>query len=172
MSRAVLALGANLGDRAGALQEALNALAEAAHVVAVSAIFQTEPIGGPTQPDFYNAVAIVDTDLPATALLNLAHRIEAAAGRVRTVRWGPRTLDVDIIAVDDERSDDPVLTLPHPRAHQRAFVLLPWLDADPAAVLPGHGAVAELVAALADGSKGRGVRRLDAPSLRVPGTPS
>ena len=172
MSRAVLALGANLGDRAAALQEALNALAAEVEIVAVSAIFQTAPVGGPAQPDFYNAVAIVDTDLRATALLDFAHRIEAAAGRVRTVRWGPRTLDVDIIAVDDERSDDPVLTLPHPRAHQRAFVLLPWLDADPAAVLPGHGAVAELLAALADGSQQSGVRRLDTPRLHVPGVAS
>lgn len=172
MSRAVLALGANLGDRAAALQEALDALAAQVRIVAVSAIFQTEPVGGPAQPDFYNAVAIADTDLSASALLDLAHRIEAAAGRVRTIRWGPRTLDVDIIAVDDERSDDPALTLPHPRAHQRAFVLLPWLDADPAAVLPGHGAVAALVAGLADGAAGSGVRRLDTPRLHVSGAPS
>lgn len=172
MSRAVLALGANLGDRAAALQSALDALAEEVDVVAVSAIFQTAPVGGPAQPDFYNAVAIADTDLRATALLDLAHRIEAAAGRVRTVRWGPRTLDVDIIAVDDEQSDDPALTLPHPRAHQRAFVLLPWLDADPGAVLPGHGSVAELLAALPDDSQESGVRRLDTPRLRVPEVPS
>ena len=172
MSRAVLALGANLGDRAAALQSALDALAEEVDIVAVSAIFRTAPVGGPAQPDFYNAVAIADTDLRASALLDLAHRIEAAAGRVRTVRWGPRTLDVDIIAVDDEQSDDPALTLPHPRAHQRAFVLLPWLDADPGAVLPGHGSVAELLAGLPDDSQKSGVRRLDTPRLRVPEAPS
>jgi 2-amino-4-hydroxy-6-hydroxymethyldihydropteridine diphosphokinase len=165
VNRAVLALGANLGDRAAALQGALDALAEQTQVVSVSAIYQTEPVGGPAQPEFYNAVVVVDTDLSAGALLDLAHRIENAAGRVRTVRWGPRTLDVDIIAVDEERSDDPTLTLPHPRAHERAFVLLPWLDADRDATLPGHGAVADLVAALdADG-----VHRLDAPRLRLPG---
>lgn len=164
MNRAVLALGANLGDRAAALQGALDALAEQTQIVAVSAIYQTEPVGGPNQPEFYNAVVVVDSDLTASALLDMAHRIEDAAGRVRTVRWGPRTLDVDIIAVDDERSDDPTLTLPHPRAHERAFVLLPWLDADRDATLPGHGAVADLVAAL----DVDGVRRLDAPRLRRP----
>jgi len=165
VNSAVLALGANLGDRAAALQGAVDALAQRLRVRAVSAIFETAPVGGPEQPDFYNAIALVTTDLSASALLDLAHEIEAAAGRERLVRWGPRTLDVDIVAFDDVRSDDPVLTLPHPRAHERAFVLLPWLDADPHAALPGHGAVAEIVATLDVAA----VRRLDAPRLRVPG---
>lgn len=165
MSRAVLALGANLGDRAAALQGAVDALAPEAKVVGVSAIFETAPVGGPEQPDYYNAVAIVETGLSPSALLDLAHTIEADAGRVRLERWGPRTLDVDIIAFDDVVSNDPVLTLPHPRARERAFVLMPWLDAAPDAVLVGYGAVADLVATLDTG----GVRRLDAPRLRVPG---
>jgi 2-amino-4-hydroxy-6-hydroxymethyldihydropteridine diphosphokinase len=172
VSRAVLALGANLGDRAAALQGALEGLAERVRIVAVSAIFATEPVGGPEQPEFYNAVVVVDTDLSAGALLDLAHRLEDAAGRRRTVRWGPRTLDVDIVTVDGERSDDPALTLPHPRAHERAFVLLPWLDADPHAVLPGHGPVIDISAALhagAGGARPSGVRRLDSPRLRAPG---
>jgi len=164
MSRAVLALGANLGDRAAALQGAVDALAPEAKVVGVSAIFETAPVGGPEQPDYYNAVAIVETALSPSALLDLAHTIEADAGRVRLERWGPRTLDVDIIAFDDVMSDDPVLTLPHPRAHERAFVLLPWSDVDPDAVVPGRGRVAELL----DTVEVAGVRRLDAPTLRLP----
>ncbi|MDQ1465582.1 MAG: dihydroneopterin aldolase / 2-amino-4-hydroxy-6-hydroxymethyldihydropteridine diphosphokinase [Actinomycetota bacterium] len=160
--RAALALGANIGDRAAALQAAVDALDSATRVVAVSAIFETTPVGGPPQPDFYNAVVVVDTELAAVELLALAHRIEDAAGRVRLERWGPRSLDVDVLAYGDARSDDPVLTLPHPRAHERGFVLLPWLDADPEARIEGLGAVADLAGTVdADG-----VRRLEQPSLR------
>jgi 2-amino-4-hydroxy-6-hydroxymethyldihydropteridine diphosphokinase len=160
--RAALALGANIGDRAAALQAAVDALDNATRVVAVSAIFETTPVGGPPQPDFYNAVVVVDTELAAVELLTLAHRIEDAAGRVRLEHWGPRSLDVDVLAYGDARSDDPVLTLPHPRAHERGFVLLPWLDADPEARIEGLGAVADLAGTVdADG-----VRRLEQPSLR------
>jgi 2-amino-4-hydroxy-6-hydroxymethyldihydropteridine diphosphokinase len=165
VSRAVLALGANLGDRVEALQSAVDTLARAGKVLAVSPVYQTAPVGGPEQPDYFNAVVVLETSLSVRALLDLAHDIENAAGRVRLERWGPRTLDVDIIAFDDVVSDDPVLTLPHPRARERAFVLMPWLDAAPDAVLVGYGAVADLVATLDTG----GVRRLDAPRLRVPG---
>jgi 2-amino-4-hydroxy-6-hydroxymethyldihydropteridine diphosphokinase len=91
-------------------------------------------------------VLLVATSLPSLDLLDRLHEVEAAFDRVRLVRWGPRTLDIDIITVAGERSDDPELTLPHPRAHERAFVLAPWHDADPDAVLPGHGAVADLLA--------------------------
>ncbi len=166
--RAVLALGANLGDRAAALQAAVDAIDRANRVVALSAIFETTPVGGPSQPDFYNAVVVVDTKLAAIELLDLAHRIEDAAGRVRLEHWGPRTLDVDVLAYGDLRSDDPVLTLPHPRAHERAFVLLPWLDADPAARIVGLGAVADLAATVDTD----GVRRLEQPSLRWAGASS
>jgi 2-amino-4-hydroxy-6-hydroxymethyldihydropteridine diphosphokinase len=161
--RAVLGLGANIGDRAAALQAAVDTLSSSTRVVAVSAIFETAPVGGPAQPDFYNAVVLIDTELEPRQLLALAQRIEAAAGRVRLEHWGPRTLDVDVLAYADVRSDDPVLTLPHPRAHARAFVLLPWLDVDPEARIEGEGAVAELAGTV----DVTGVRRLDEPSLRL-----
>jgi len=160
--RAVLGLGANLGDRAGTLQAAVDVLAAETSIVAVSAIFETRPVGGPAQPDYYNAVVVVDTELGAAELLELAHRIEAAAGRVRAERFGPRTLDVDVVTYADQRSADPALTLPHPRAHERGFVLLPWLDADSRAHLVGWGSVAEL----ADTVEVAGVRRLESPTLR------
>lgn len=164
MSRAVLALGANLGDRAAALQGAVDLVGESTKMLALSALFETAPVGGPEQPDYYNAVAIVETALSPSELLDLAHAAEAAAARMRDVRWGPRTLDVDVIAYAEVVSADPALTLPHPRAHERAFVLLPWLDADPAAELPGYGRVAELI----DTVGTAGVRRLDRPALRMP----
>ena len=164
VTRAVVALGANLGDTAAALQHAVDALAASGRVAAVSAVFRTAPVGGPEQPDYLNAVVLLDTELTAAELLDAAHRIEAAAGRVRLERWGARTLDVDIVAFGDERSDDPQLTLPHPRAHERAFVLAPWLDSDPAAVLPGRGQVAELLGTVGDA----GVQRLSEPRLRPP----
>jgi 2-amino-4-hydroxy-6-hydroxymethyldihydropteridine diphosphokinase len=159
--KAALALGANLGDRAATLQAALDGLAAKAQVVAVSGIYETAPVGGPAQPDFYNAVVLVDTELSATELLAVAHSLEAAAGRVRLEHWGPRTLDVDVLAYGDEHSDDPRLTLPHPRAHERSFVVLPWLEIEPDGVIDGRGTLAALAAALGTD----GVRRLDAPVL-------
>ena len=160
---AVVALGSNLGDRAAHLQDAVDALATAG-VIAVSAVFETAPVGGPEQPDYYNAIVLLQTQLSPTELLALAHRIEDDAVRERTQRWGPRTLDVDVVSYGEVRSDDPDLTLPHPRAHERTFVLVPWLDADPHAQLDGHGAVRDLLATL-DRS---GVRRLAQPVLRLP----
>lgn len=159
----VLALGSNLGDRLANLRGGLDVLTAAGQitVTAVSAVYETAPLGGPDQPDYLNAVVVARTSLPARAVLNLARAAEQALGRVRTVRWGPRTLDVDVIAVGDERSDDPELTLPHPRARDRVFVLVPWLDADPAAVLPGDGPVAGLVSRLGQD----GIRRRDDLSL-------
>jgi 2-amino-4-hydroxy-6-hydroxymethyldihydropteridine diphosphokinase len=147
MTRAVVALGSNEGDRLRHLQYAVGRLqlAEDVAVVAVSPVVETEPVGGPEQPDYLNAVVLVDTTLSAGQLLALAHQIEAESGRRRDVRWGPRTLDVDLITVGAMSSDDPALTLPHPRAHERAFVLVPWAALDPAAELPGHGRVDELV---------------------------
>lgn len=164
--RAVIALGSNLGDRQHELQHAVDALAvtPGLEITAVSPVYETDPVGGPEQPDYLNAVVVADTSLPAADLLRRAQAIERAAQRTRDVRWGPRTLDVDIIAYGDELSADPVLTLPHPRAKERAFVLAPWRDADPNAELPGHGPVAGLLAALPD----RGVRRRDDMVLRRP----
>ncbi len=155
MTRAVLSLGANLGDRAGALRTALAALAGDG-LVARSTLYETPPWGPVEQPPYLNAVAIVRGPRDAAGWLARAHELEHAAGRTRDVRFGPRTLDVDVVTVigDDGApvlSDDPELTLPHPRAHERAFVLVPWLTLDPGAALPGHGRVADLVAALPPG---------------------
>ncbi|MFJ5709835.1 2-amino-4-hydroxy-6-hydroxymethyldihydropteridine diphosphokinase [Streptomyces sp. NPDC093105] len=149
---AVLALGANLGNRLENLQGAVDALADTPglRVKAVSPVYETEPWGVEpgSQPSYLNAVAVVRTTLPPSSLLERAQAVEEAFLRVRDERWGARTLDVDIITYADVVSDDPVLTLPHPRAHQRAFVLAPWHDVDPEAQLPGHGTVAALLAAV------------------------
>jgi 2-amino-4-hydroxy-6-hydroxymethyldihydropteridine diphosphokinase len=152
MSRAVLSLGGNLGDRAATVRSALVAL-QGHGLVARSMLYETPPWGPVEQPPYLNAIAVVRGDRDAASWLALAHELEQAAGRTREVRWGARTLDVDVVTVtaDDGtpvRSDDPALTLPHPRAHQRAFVLVPWLALDPSATLPGHGRVADLVAGL------------------------
>ncbi len=152
MSRVVLSLGANLGDRAGTLRAALDALGKdgaGTH----SGLYETPPWGPVEQPPYLNAVAVLDGDRDPAGWLARAHELEQAAGRTREVRWGARTLDVDVVAVtgDDGApvvSADPELTLPHPRAHERAFVLVPWLAVDAAAELPGHGPVSDLVAAL------------------------
>jgi 2-amino-4-hydroxy-6-hydroxymethyldihydropteridine diphosphokinase len=158
---AVLALGSNLGDRGDILAGGVNAVAglPEVRVTAVSPVYETVPVGGPPQPDYLNAVLLVDTSLPSLVLLDRLHEIEADFDRIRLVRWGPRTLDIDIITVAGERSDDPDLTLPHPRAHERAFVLAPWHDADPDAVLPGYGPVADLLA----GVDQAGIRRSGVP---------
>ena len=146
---AVLALGSNLGERRDILQGCVDAIAgiPEVQVMAVSPVYETVPVGGPPQPDYLNAVILARTTLPSQSLLDRLREVEAAFDRVREVRWGPRTLDIDIITVDGEVSTDPELTLPHPRAHERAFVLAPWHDVDPDAVLPGHGPVAALLAA-------------------------
>jgi 2-amino-4-hydroxy-6-hydroxymethyldihydropteridine diphosphokinase len=135
-------------------------------VMTVSPVYETAPVGGPPQPDYLNAVLLARTTLPSRVLLDRLHEVEAAFERVRDVRWGPRTLDIDIITVEGEVSDDPELTLPHPRAYERAFVLAPWHDMDPGAVLPGHGTVAALLAT-ADRS---GIRRSPLPLTLPRGT--
>jgi dihydroneopterin aldolase/2-amino-4-hydroxy-6-hydroxymethyldihydropteridine diphosphokinase len=164
--RVVLALGSNLGDRLATLQRAVDELAATpgVDVVAVSPVYETAPVGGPEQPDYLNAVVVAETSRAAGDLLSRAHEIEAAAQRARDVRWGPRTLDIDVIVYGEETSGDPALILPHPRAHERAFVLAPWHDADPGAELPGHGRIAGLLAALPRA----GVRRRDDMALRFP----
>jgi 2-amino-4-hydroxy-6-hydroxymethyldihydropteridine diphosphokinase len=132
--RAYLGIGSNLGDRLSYLQLAVDHLAAAdgVTVVDVSQVYETEPVGGPEQPDYLNAVIAVDTTLTAHELLAVAQGIETAAERARTVRWGPRTLDVDVLLVGDERVDDPDLVVPHPRLAERAFVVVPLADLDPA----------------------------------------
>jgi 2-amino-4-hydroxy-6-hydroxymethyldihydropteridine diphosphokinase len=152
MTRAVLSLGSNLGDRAGTLRRALVALRDHG-LVARSTLYETPPWGPVQQPPYLNAIAVVRGDRDAAGWLELAHGLEQDAGRTRDVRFGPRTLDVDVVTVTEDDgtpvlSADPELTLPHPRAAERAFVLVPWLALDPTAVLPGHGRVADLVAEL------------------------
>lgn len=146
MSRAVLSIGSNLGDRTAQLQLAVETLRP--WLVAVSPVYVTPPWGPVEQPDFLNAVLVVDDPgAEPKDWLARAHAAEQAAGRTREVHWGPRTLDVDVIVVDDVVSDDPALTLPHPRAGERAFVLVPWSALDPSAELAGRPVV-ELIAEL------------------------
>lgn len=140
-SRVVVALGSNLGRSPAILDAALDALAEVVEIDGQSGRYRTDPVGGPEQPDYLNAVVTGTTELSAWSLLARMQAIEAGHGRTREVRWGPRTLDLDLVAygtaggADELRQSDPDLTLPHPRAHERAFVLVPWLDADPGALL-------------------------------------
>ena len=151
MTRAVLSLGSNLGDRYGHLRAAVDALRD--ELLAASGVYETPPWGDPDQPAYLNAVVLVDRPgAGAEHWLDRARALEEEAGRRRdpSRRFGPRTLDVDVITVTDGDGEpvvsaDPDLTLPHPRAHLRAFVLRPWLDVEPYARLPGHGWVSELL---------------------------
>jgi 2-amino-4-hydroxy-6-hydroxymethyldihydropteridine diphosphokinase len=146
--RAVLSLGSNLGNSAEILSSAAEALNEVSEVIALSSFYQTRPVGGPPQPDFINAVIIIETNLEPEELLLVAQAIEGAHGRQRnenTVRWGPRFLDIDLIKCDEMLVNSPDLTIPHPRAHEREFVLRPWNEIDPAATLPGFGAISRLL---------------------------
>ncbi|MCB1039840.1 MAG: 2-amino-4-hydroxy-6-hydroxymethyldihydropteridine diphosphokinase [Acidimicrobiales bacterium] len=129
MTRAFLSLGSNLGDRRQFLAEAVESLGST--VVAVSPVYETEPVGGPDQGRFLNLVVQLDTDLGPRALLAVCHRLESAAQRVRTQRWGPRTLDVDIIWIDGVEVHEPDLEIPHPRWSERTFVLQPLQDLAP-----------------------------------------
>ena len=146
--RAVLSLGSNLGNSADILSSAAEALNEVSEVIALSSFYQTRPVGGPPQPDFINAVIIIETNLEPEELLLVAQAIEGAHGRERnenTVKWGPRFLDIDLIKCDEMLINSPDLTIPHPRAHEREFVLRPWNEIDPAATLPGFGAISQLL---------------------------
>ena len=175
MSRAVLSIGSNLGDRLANLQSVLYRLGGA--VLTVSGVYQTAPWGGIEQDDFLNAVVVAaDPARDAPDWLRFGQECERAAGRVRKQRWGPRTLDVDIVDVDGKPFDGAdltaeltaELTLPHPRAHERAFVLVPWLEADPDAAVPGRGPAAALLAAL-PAAELAGVHRRDDLELVVRG---
>ncbi|HUN34293.1 MAG TPA: 2-amino-4-hydroxy-6-hydroxymethyldihydropteridine diphosphokinase [Trebonia sp.] len=166
----MLALGSNLGSRLDILQGAVNAVAglPGVWIDKVSPVYETAPVGGPQQPEYLNAVLLARTTLGPYDLLDAVHQVEAAFDRVREVRWGPRTLDIDIIAYQGAACGDPSLTLPHPRAHERAFVLAPWHDADPDAVLPGRGPVAGLLEAMLSGPGGDGGIRRSAARLVRP----
>jgi 2-amino-4-hydroxy-6-hydroxymethyldihydropteridine diphosphokinase len=133
MARAFLGLGSNLGDRAGQLRAAVDGLRARAgvEVVGVSPVYETDPVGGPEQGAYLNLVVELGTELGARALLGVAAELEAAAERVRAERWGPRTLDVDVLWVDGEEVDEPDLQVPHPRLRARRFVLAPLADVAP-----------------------------------------
>lgn len=146
--QAVIAIGSNLGDRLNRLQGAVAALEDTpeVQVVSVSSVYETQPVGAPDGSEpFLNAVVLIDTTLTVHTLLDRAHAIEDAFGRERSVPGAPRTLDVDLIVVGDRIADDETLTLPHPRAHERGFVLVPWIEIDPEGEIPGKGFVADLV---------------------------
>jgi 2-amino-4-hydroxy-6-hydroxymethyldihydropteridine diphosphokinase len=164
--RTVLSLGSNLGDRLDNLQEGIDALFDAPGLdfVAISPVYETEPVGGPEQDDFLNVVIVADSSVAPQSLLERVLNIEESMDRTRDVRWGPRTLDIDIVTIDGVTSDAPELTLPHPRAHERAFVLVPWCDVDPDASLPGCGRIADLLPSVA----GQELRRRDDLSLQPP----
>ncbi|MTE12310.1 2-amino-4-hydroxy-6-hydroxymethyldihydropteridine diphosphokinase [Nocardia aurantiaca] len=170
MTRVVLSIGSNMGDRLAHLRSVVKALGP--RLVAVSSVYSTPPWGGVPQQDYLNAVLVAeDPAMEPSDWLRLGQELEQAAGRMREVRWGARTLDVDVVQAERRRRDrrvvvrslDPVLTLPHPQAHNRAFVLVPWLEVEPDAELEVAGAprsLREWLSAL-DSAEVRGVRRTE-----------
>jgi 2-amino-4-hydroxy-6-hydroxymethyldihydropteridine diphosphokinase len=143
--KAVVSIGANIGDPKANLDLALLLLREATEVIAVSSYLQTKPVGGPEQPDYLNAVALLESELPAKDLLAVLNGIEAAMGRTREIHWGPRIIDLDLIQYGGLLVNDEKLTLPHPRAHERRFVLAPWFEIEPEAILLTHGRISDLL---------------------------
>ncbi len=143
MTRFAIALGSNLGARAAHLRGAIGDLRKAGVIVEVSALYETAPIGGPAQDSYLNAVVLLDSNLSPAGLLGRLHEIEDAHGRVREMRWGPRTLDLDIVAMDDGPIDTPELQIPHPRAAERRFVLDPLSEVWPEAMV-GEGLSADM----------------------------
>ena len=143
--KAVISLGANIGNPEEQMQLAIAMLREATDVIALSSIYTTEPVGGPVQPNYLNAICITESELPAADLLALLHGIEKTLGREHVERWGPRTIDLDLIQYGSILSSAEELELPHPRAHERKFVLEPWLEVEPDAILLTHGKISELL---------------------------
>jgi 2-amino-4-hydroxy-6-hydroxymethyldihydropteridine diphosphokinase len=167
LRRAALALGSNIGDRLEMLQSAVTTMVDSSevHPLAVSPVYETHPVGGPDgQEPYLNAVLVVDTTAPARLLLERALATEDAYGRTREEQWAPRTLDIDLLAYGPRVYDDPECTVPHPRLHERAFVLAPWNDVDPDFEVPGHGRVGDLLTRV----DAAGVRRLDDVHLVLP----
>ncbi|MEO0011481.1 MAG: hypothetical protein RIQ39_1070 [Actinomycetota bacterium] len=146
--KAVIALGANIGDPQEQMDLAVALLRESLDVIAISQYLTTAPVGGPEQPDYLNAICIAESELPAAELLALLHGIEKALGRERLIHWGPRTIDLDLIQYGAILSYADELQLPHPRAHERRFVLEPWYEIEPDAVLITHGKISDLLAQL------------------------
>jgi 2-amino-4-hydroxy-6-hydroxymethyldihydropteridine diphosphokinase len=149
LRKVVYSIGSNLGDRLGNVQGAVDALSDTPDVIVVdvSPVYETEPAGGPAgSPQFLNIVVVAETTLEPTTLVERAFAIEEAFGRARDgERWGPRTLDVDLIMVGNAIVDQEDLKLPHPLAHERAFVLVPWYEVDPTAEIVGKGAIGDLL---------------------------
>jgi 2-amino-4-hydroxy-6-hydroxymethyldihydropteridine diphosphokinase len=146
--RAVIALGANVGDPATNVELAITLLSQASELIHRSSFHATKPVGGPPQPDFINAVCIVESELAPLDLLSVLQGIEKSMGRVRTEKWGPRIIDCDLITYGDIELHEQSLEIPHPFAHERRFVLEPWLEIDPDAFLQGHGLVRDILAQL------------------------
>ena len=146
--KAVIALGANIGNPKEQMDIAVALLKESLEVSAISNYFTTAPVGGPEQPDYLNAVCIAESELPAADLLALLHGIEKTLGRERIEHWGPRTIDLDLIQYGSLLSYAEELLLPHPRAHERRFVLEPWFEIEPDALLLTHGKISDLLAQL------------------------
>lgn len=154
MTRAYVGVGSNLGDREGTIRAAIAALPG---VVAVSELRETDPVGRTDQPTFLNGAVALETELSPRELLDTLLAVERQLGRERRERWGPRTIDLDLLVVDDVTCDEPGLTLPHPRLHERRFALEPLAELAPDLVVPARGAVAELLAAVeADEGRGEG----------------
>lgn len=143
--KAVVALGANIGNPKEQIDLAIAMLREATDVLAVSSYYTTKAVGGPEQPDYINAVALLESDLPALDLLSLLQGIEKSLGRERIERWGPRTIDLDLIQYGGLLSKAAELEIPHPRAYERRFVLEPWHEIEPDALLLTHGKISELL---------------------------
>ena len=143
--RAVIALGSNLGNRELNIDSAIAELAKIIEITHLSTNHETDPVGGPEQPKYLNAILIAETQLDPQELLISMLEIENKLGRKREIHWGPRTIDLDLIVVGDEVVVSDVLVLPHPRAHERKFVLEPWLEIDPTAQIPGLGLVESLL---------------------------
>jgi 2-amino-4-hydroxy-6-hydroxymethyldihydropteridine diphosphokinase len=149
LRKVVYSVGSNLGDRLGNLQGAVDAISDTPDVIVVdvSSVYETDPVGGPEgSPRYLNLVIVAETTLEPRTLLERALAVEDAFGRVRTERWAPRTLDVDLVLVGNTVKDEADLKLPHPRAHERSFVLVPWAEVDAFAELPGKGRVSDLLA--------------------------
>ena len=146
--KAVIALGANIGDPKAQMDLAVAMLREATDVISVSEYFSTTPVSDIEQPDYLNAICIAESELPALDLLGVLHGIEKTLGRERLEKWGPRTIDLDLIQYGSLLSSADELTLPHPRAHERRFVLEPWISIDPEAILLTHGKISELLVQL------------------------
>ena len=146
--KVVLSIGSNLGNREENLSNAVAELNKIIEITHLSTVLETDPVGGPEQPDYLNAILIAECFLDPADLLKKTLEIEKNLGRTREVRWGARTIDIDLIIAGDLVIDSEFLTLPHPRAHERAFVLEPWFEIDPGAEIPGKGRVADLLAEL------------------------